>query len=300
VNNESPSNTISHSFRLHRNNTPYDEEGYDYDGYDKMGFDRNKLFLGKEKYDESGYDADGFNKRGYDRLEFKRNGYNAEGFDRNGIDINGYHRSEYDYRMFRQDGTHKNGTLYNDEGYDINGYNADGFNAWGYDSEGYNRNGVDRNGVSRKTKKKNRYRGLQFRKRLKRFSYFSMIMLIFGTFFVPGFIVEGLEAGDLVGKIYVGTEWVGAHYETSGFYADAAGGKHAPNNVFVPDGSPPRLIPGHYEKQYETDPVWTYGIYGAYIAIFGLGWLLSDLIRRRDYVKGCRYNGEKIEKHRWD
>ena len=106
---------------IHRNGTPYDDNGFDKNGYDKRGFNVNKTHYNGTHFDDYGYDIQGYNKDGYDR----------DGYDKRGFNVNK---------------THYNGTRFDDYGYDIQGYNKDGYDRDGYDRDGYNKNGYNRLG----------------------------------------------------------------------------------------------------------------------------------------------------------
>jgi hypothetical protein len=121
---------------------------YDSDGYDQSGYDRNG-------YDRSGFDANGIDVNGFyansihseTGTEFDSSGRTIDGdeFDSNGLTTTGsefgldtltqadaqYGSNDrdhegYDRAGFLVDGTHRNGTFYDDSGYNIVGWNRDG------------------------------------------------------------------------------------------------------------------------------------------------------------------------------
>ena len=59
------------------------------------------------------------------------------------------YESQYDWRGFNEQGIHKNGTLYNNEGYDKYYFDREGYNRVGYDRNGYDRNGYDKDGFNK-------------------------------------------------------------------------------------------------------------------------------------------------------
>ena len=97
---------------IHRNGTPFDDEGYLVTGFNRDGYDRE------------GYNRGGFNKNGIDRDGFNKHGFNKDGYDRNGFHLDGYNKEGFDR-----------------DGYDREGYNLIGFNRSGYDKQGYNEKG---------------------------------------------------------------------------------------------------------------------------------------------------------------
>jgi hypothetical protein len=121
----------------------YDAEGYDTAGYDASGYDRSG-------YDASGINSDGFYATGIHSVtgtEFDDSGVSADGdeFDSNGLTMagsvfgsdnltvddesygpDGRDYQGYDEGGFLADKTHRNGTVYDDDGYTADGWNEDG------------------------------------------------------------------------------------------------------------------------------------------------------------------------------
>lgn len=112
----------------HLNGTRYNDNGFDWNGIHRdtnSQFDTNNR--DREGYDQDGYDVNNRNRGGYDRFGFDINGLNQ-------------HR-------FRADGTHENGTLFDDVGNDVFGFNQLGFNAAGLTINGFDAVGRGRDNL---------------------------------------------------------------------------------------------------------------------------------------------------------
>jgi hypothetical protein len=154
-------------YRIHRNETEYDDEGFNYWGHDKEGYNRNGfnekgIYRNGTKYDNEGFDYWGYNKEtGYNRKGYDKYGYNKNfeiddesplsETDRNILNALGYKNNGLDDRGFRFDEIHHiTRTRYDEQGYDINGWNQEGINIETqseYDSKGFNIKGIHQNGT---------------------------------------------------------------------------------------------------------------------------------------------------------